>query len=796
MSLPAEPATTPDLASSLARSRSRYRGIRSTRLFHSQQQAPQSYKEQLEPQTKSSTRREPQIDNADGQSRRPNGTKRDETHRTQAELSKSTPSGSSLQARTDSREAKSGVRDANDRSRPISKSAGGDRRLQAKASQPPTREDVESEATRPRHDYGILPPDYPQFQIDKTLDRERRLAESNRQLLQSRKVDSQPEPSRLSMLHRKKPSKSKEDIKKTISAPMPVQPPQASNKPAFDAPVSAVNAGERRVLVQHNEIKTSVSVNPSTTPVDIIRAVASQLSLPIDANANMVSESFKQLGLERPLRKYEHVRDVMNSWGDDAQNTLVIAPSIGRDDELDLKSVLRSQPGDTSVYVYHSQKPGTWDKRWVTLRSDGQMLISKKDGKEISNICHLSDFDIYRPTPKHLHKKIKPPKKVCFAVKSQQKSSMFLTTENFVHFFSTSDKELAASWYRAVQEWRSWYLVNVLGQENETSKTVQKAPDRPANPAKPPSTQASSVDEPTSPASPTQTPKAAKSPLARLPTRHHGPPPVSFPKRLTKDPYTGTSTTHDSGPSIVRGPSQQQRDEEPFNQTGLLGRTYTQRRKAMQDREGERQREQGIFIANQHTTPLDSGSTSVSNGVGGNSNSGDVQQTPTQRAPPRPLIDISGSAPPSSLQHTKSIRGNRGAAATTPQVVPPGGLVTAAVNAAPDASASFDPTSSSFLSRSQSVRRPLSTATGVGGGEDQGFTGGGLLAAYTTAAIPPPLPTTTTTTPRRQGTVRQTGGNPRAGPLLADLGLGADRRHPVIDREKRREVDISVGEGF
>jgi hypothetical protein len=87
----------------------------------------------------------------------------------------------------------------------------------------------------------------------------------------------------------------------------------------------------------------------------------------------------------------------------------------------------------------------------------------------MSSICHMSDFDIYIPTQRQLSKRIKPPKKWCFAVKSQQKSAIFLSTANFVHFFATNDKKLAAAWYSAVQGWRSWYLVNVMGKGHSKS---------------------------------------------------------------------------------------------------------------------------------------------------------------------------------------------------------------------------------------------------------------------------------------------------------------------------------------
>ena len=243
----------------------------------------------------------------------------------------------------------------------------------------------------------------------------------------------------------------------------------------FDAPISAVNSGERHVLVRCDASSITLPVTPTTTPWDLLSSASICLPGTINEYHSVLMESFTQLGLERPLRKYEHIRDVLNSWDNDTQNSLVLVRTVESgitEDALEIESAPKDQPGDTSINMYHSQKPGKWDKRWITLKSDGQIFISKReDGAESSNICHLSDFDIYVPTHRQL-KKIRSPKKTCFAIKSQQKSAMFLSGANFVHFFSTSDKALAASWYKAVQEWRSWYLVNVLGegQKNPVSK--------------------------------------------------------------------------------------------------------------------------------------------------------------------------------------------------------------------------------------------------------------------------------------------------------------------------------------
>ncbi|PYH46306.1 uncharacterized protein BP01DRAFT_27913 [Aspergillus saccharolyticus JOP 1030-1] len=354
-----------------------------------------------------------------------------------------------------------------------------------------------------------------------------------------------------------------------------------------DAPVSAVNARERRVLVQYRKTSMKICVNPSTSAQDILTTGMNYMAKGEDPGKFILMESFADLGLERPLRRYECVRDVMNSWAHDEQNSLIIVPAASLDALalLDAQNVSQSQPTDATFYLYYSQRPRKWDKRYVTLRSDGQVTISKKEtGQDHTNVCHLSDFDIYSPTASSLANNVKPPKKFCQAIKSQQKSTMFLTTENFVHYFSSNDRDMADNWHKAVQTWRSWYLVNMrgVGKSSETDNTTSsdesyRAGKRSQKPLLNPFEETS--NEVKAPAmfavERTQSKKVKELFSHKKSTRERGPPPTSFPKILTGE----ADLTAESS------------DEATFSASGLLGRTYTMRQRAMKEREEQEKRD-------------------------------------------------------------------------------------------------------------------------------------------------------------------------------------------------------------
>ncbi|KAM5376727.1 hypothetical protein ACJA88_007050 [Fusarium oxysporum] len=255
--------------------------------------------------------------------------------------------------------------------------------------------------------------------------------------------------------------------------------------PGTDAPTSASNGGERRVCVRCLSSVINLPVNTDTSPVDILYSTANLTSHDIDPKASVLIECYVELGLERRLRRYERIRDVMNSWDRDQQNSLLVVTndiSQSDDPDLDMKSVPRTPtpPPGFTLQMYHSSRPGKWNKRWITLLESGQMFASKKPDSKASDkdstvLCHLSDFDIYTPRESEARRHLKAPRRFCYAVKSQQKTFVFPNGENFVHFFCAEDGKLARRFLELVQRWRSWYLVNKQVDFEKKDKPPQLA---------------------------------------------------------------------------------------------------------------------------------------------------------------------------------------------------------------------------------------------------------------------------------------------------------------------------------
>jgi len=406
----------------------------------------------------------------------------------------------------------------------------------------------------------------------------------------------------------------------------------------------------------------------------------------------------------------------MNSWDRDTQNALVLQKSDAPKFDIDLESVPLKAPAGVTVHMHHSQRPNRWNKRYITILSSGQVIMSKKSeskmtDKDVVSLCHLSDFDIYSPTATQLGK-LKPPKEFCYAVKSQQKTTMFMNTENFVHFFSTDDESTAQRLYDTVQRWRSWYLVHKMGDGKKKGKKSEDLTDTQtgtktgpghkgrrsvddneyvigsSKPMRNRNRFGSEGDEYDSEEEnrPRQIPFHLRNSIlispsaAKLDEKRH-PPPVSY--RLPPEA------------------------EEEFAATSLLGRSYSQRLKAQKEREAQAQ-PSGPFV---------DGPSLLNGGIPQRS-----QSTRKARPEPvepgtgglgghKPLLDFTPQFK-EAPQWDKSGKG-RG-------VVPPSGVPLVEAATTPDFG--LDLPQTTLFRRDASVRRP---GTSAGGGA---FIKGGLIS--------------------------------------------------------------------
>ncbi|KAK0674138.1 hypothetical protein QBC41DRAFT_342545 [Cercophora samala] len=225
-----------------------------------------------------------------------------------------------------------------------------------------------------------------------------------------------------------------------------------------------------------------VAINRETTAHDVLVELKSLGHL-TELPSGMIIEQYNAAGLERPLRQQERLYDVVGSWSPESRNTLALSHDGQQCDlKLDLEDApkTREAPPGFCLQMQH-RGPKRWAKRYIILYEDGRMVASKspnpKHGdKDVVSICHLSDYDMYNPTEATMRRHLKPPKRHCIAMKSQERINIFSNTEKYAQYLSTEDKEIARTFRSHVQAWRNWHLAKSLLKEPEPEKPPQITP--------------------------------------------------------------------------------------------------------------------------------------------------------------------------------------------------------------------------------------------------------------------------------------------------------------------------------
>jgi hypothetical protein len=457
----------------------------------------------------------------------------------------------------------------------------------------------------------------------------------------------------------------------------------------------------QRVTVVCNKKRILLPVTPTTTPLDLIKSASTVLADPIDVRTAVISEYFTKVSITRPLRNYEYVRDVMNSWDHDNQNELTIIDSdvdgINQDDLLAYK-VPETRPEGMSCFIQYSSRPGKWSKRLLTLRPDGQLVMAKNEKtkeKDLENICTLTDYDIYTVTQQKLAR-VKPPKKICYAVKSMQKSNIFADESQYVHFFCTNDRNTANIFYQALQSWRSWYLKYQKGEGLKKKSPAMRNISGGAEAAQSSSSHARGesvgshyqlgafsslldMDSFNKKLDEIEVHKPGEfpddKPLSKLDSKamqmrkkslRVKQPPAGLVQNAVNKPSASQPTPRQvSGRRSFDG-----KEEEAFTSSGLLGRVYTERQAAVQARE----QQSGPFTEGpsllSNVGRLGQPDSGIKRSTSTRSNhhrrtSSDIQRSASKRVPgmPEPLIDLTPQyrPPPQHLNKGKGYNPGAGA---------------------------------------------------------------------------------------------------------------------------------------
>lgn len=217
----------------------------------------------------------------------------------------------------------------------------------------------------------------------------------------------------------------------------------------------------QRLKVRCLSATLNLPIAGDTTTNDIRSAAASIIPHDADLNTSVVVECIVAQGLERDLRGYENVRELMDSWAPCDENFLRVdqraASALGQ--EPTGIALAEGPVVNSSFLLQHASYLKKWNERWVTLREDGQLFAIDRKNYSPDNaeeLCHLSTFDIYTVSMRGFKHRRNAPGPFRYALKSQEKAGL---SQETIHFFCTADAAHADRFFRLVHCWRSRYLL-------------------------------------------------------------------------------------------------------------------------------------------------------------------------------------------------------------------------------------------------------------------------------------------------------------------------------------------------
>ncbi|KAF9911661.1 hypothetical protein EC991_002779 [Linnemannia zychae] len=264
----------------------------------------------------------------------------------------------------------------------------------------------------------------------------------------------------------------------------PPDSPSAGNQSssAHQAPMSptgatagvntgAANQATQRLVATRIYIQTeidfkSVNLAPNSTALDALQMLQERgcFGQPGDGRYHdrwTIFEYSKEFLIERPLRDFEVILDVMKTWEADKDNKM-ICKSFPARNELTAQEVIRlvgpaGQEGFVRPHgwVHIEMKKSKWVKRYLHITDTA--VYHSKDAKfnGESMLCLLRNFDVYAV---QIPRK-KAPTKFGFALKSSDKIHLFETPEDdYIHYICTDSGESLREWLAGLRAAKGMFM--------------------------------------------------------------------------------------------------------------------------------------------------------------------------------------------------------------------------------------------------------------------------------------------------------------------------------------------------
>ncbi|KAJ3220107.1 hypothetical protein HDU67_006863 [Dinochytrium kinnereticum] len=157
-------------------------------------------------------------------------------------------------------------------------------------------------------------------------------------------------------------------------------------------------------------------------------------------------ELANDLGIERPLRDWEIVTDVIAAWDASTSVNAILMKKYGYRSTIVPKSIVGRFP-KIQGYLYIETRPKKWQKKFCVLREGCIYYYKESNMTGETLICRLSGFDVYTLS----RDKKKTPTQFCFALRSTSNIIIFENKVDYVHFICVDRQDRLYDWVLAIR---------------------------------------------------------------------------------------------------------------------------------------------------------------------------------------------------------------------------------------------------------------------------------------------------------------------------------------------------------
>ncbi|CAG8627840.1 1932_t:CDS:2, partial [Dentiscutata heterogama] len=213
---------------------------------------------------------------------------------------------------------------------------------------------------------------------------------------------------------------------------------------------------EIKIYVEHIRKHKEISISSTMTALDVLNFFRNNDVISND-DVWALFEIANDFHIERPLRDWECLSKVMGTWESEKTNLFTLKKYSHRS-----SLTLQASAFDNAVppmfgWLHLEIKKNKWKKRYCQVK-DGALYHSK-DTKGTNEVllCSMISFDVYTCT----QLRRRQPTKFGFALKSQDKISLFENPDDYIHFLCADNSEKNNDWVLSIRAAKN----NIIRQE-------------------------------------------------------------------------------------------------------------------------------------------------------------------------------------------------------------------------------------------------------------------------------------------------------------------------------------------